>query len=230
MTIRLATYNIHKFVGTDGRRSESRILEIINALNADILALQEFVLEDQSENIAMVEAFAAELGYDVIAQPMLRPNKMVQFNLLLSRIPLRSKNLLALPRDGKEPRGVIDASFEKEGHRLRVAATHLGLTPRARVRQLEMILDLRSDEANEPFALLGDLNIMLPWERARRRLHAAFSRQKQPASFPSRMPFLAADSIYFSGASEGHEVRAFTTSAARVASDHLPLFADIPLP
>ena len=31
MKIRLATYNIHKFVGTDGRRSEPRILKIISA-------------------------------------------------------------------------------------------------------------------------------------------------------------------------------------------------------
>lgn len=230
MTIRLATYNIHKFVGTDGRRSEPRILEIINALNADILALQEFVLEDRSEDIPKVEAFAAEAGYHFIAQPMLRANGMVQFNVLLSRVPPSSKSLVTLPHDGKEPRGAIDAVFETDGVTFRVAATHLGLTPGARVRQLETILDLRSDEANEPFALLGDLNIMFPWERARRHLHAAFSGQRQPPSFPSRMPLLATDSIYFSEAKPGHEVRAFAKGGARIASDHLPLFADIDLP
>ncbi len=227
MKIRLATYNIHKFVGSDGRRSEPRILEIIKALSADILALQEFVLEDQSENIAKVEEFAGTAGYDFIAQPMLRPNGMVQFNLLLSRVPLSSKSLVALPRDGKEPRGVIDASFESEGAKLRVAATHLGLTPQARMQQLKMILDLRSGEAEVPFALLGDLNIMFPWERARRHLHSAFSRQRQPASFPSRIPLLATDSIYFSDVADGHEVRAFSEGDARTASDHLPLFADV---
>ena len=193
MSIRLATYNIHKFIGTDGKRSESRILEIINALNADILALQEFVLEDQSENIPMVEAFAAKSGYDFIAQPMLRANKMVQFNLVLSRVPLRSKCLITLPRDGREPRGVIDAVFDIEGVRFRVAATHLGLTPGARARQLKIILDLRSDMEDGPFALLGDLNIMFPCERARRHLRSTFPNQKQPASFPSRMPLLAVD-------------------------------------
>ena len=229
MKIRLATYNIHKFVGTDGRRSETRIREIIKAVNADILALQEFVLEDQSENIAEVEGFAAEAGYHFIAQPMLRANGMVQFNLLLSRMPPTSKNLVTLPRDGKEPRGAIDANFEIRAAKFRVAATHLGLTPGARARQLQFILNLRSAEANEPFALLGDLNIMFPWERARRYLHAAFPGQRQPASFPSRVPLLATDSIYFSKASEEHEVRAFTAGEARTASDHLPLFRDISL-
>ncbi len=229
MIIRLATYNIHKFVGTDGRRSEARILEIINAMNADILALQEFVLPDQSGNITMVKAFAAKSGYDFIAQPMLRSKGMVQFNLLLSRIPVRTKNLVTLPRDGKEPRGVIDAHFEIEGNRFRVAATHLGLTPGARMRQLALILDLRAGQDNEPFALLGDLNIMFPWEPARRLLRAAFSGQKQPASFPSRLPLLAVDSIYFSQVKISQTVRTFTESAARLASDHLPLVADITL-
>jgi endonuclease/exonuclease/phosphatase family metal-dependent hydrolase len=230
MKIRLATYNIHKFVGTDGKRSESRILEIIKALNADILALQEFVLEDHSENMPKVETFAAEAGYHFIAQPMLRANKMVQFNLLLSRVPVSSKNLVTLPRDGKEPRGAIDAGFEFGKAKIRIAATHLGLTPAARFRQLQLILDMRSDAANEPFALLGDLNIMFPWERTRRHLHAAFSKQRQPASFPSRLPLLATDSIYFSKTGANHEVCVFAEGEARIASDHLPLFADVALP
>ena len=229
MTIRLATYNIHKFVGSGGKRNEERILAIIYAMKADILALQEFVLQDQSGNMAMVEAFAAKLGYDFVAQPMLRSNGMVQFNLLLSRIPIRSKNLVTLPRDGKEPRGVIDAHFEIEGNRFRVAATHLGLTPGARMRQLALILDLRAGRDDEPFALLGDLNIMLPWEPARRCLRAAFSGQKQPASFPSRLPLLAVDSIYLSQVKTSQSVRTFTGSAARLASDHLPLVADVTL-
>ena len=71
---------------------------------------------------------------------------------------------------------------------------------------------------------------MFPWEPARRRLREAFSGQKQPASFPSRLPLLAVDSIYFSEVKTRQSVRAFTESAARLASDHLPLVAEITLP
>lgn len=227
MSIRLATYNIHKFVGTDGRHSEPRILEIIGAMNADILALQEFVLQDQGGNIASVEAFAAKSGYDFVAQPMLRANGMVQFNLLLSRTPARNINFVTLPQDGNEPRGAIDAEFEVEGNRFRVAATHLGLTASARMRQLAAILDLSTDQGDEPFALLGDLNIVFPWEPARRRLREEFSGQKQPAAFPSRLPLLAVDSIYHRHVRASQPVRRFTGGAARIASDHLPLIADI---
>ena len=39
--IRLASYNIHKGVGTDGARNPLRILRVLDELDADIVALQE---------------------------------------------------------------------------------------------------------------------------------------------------------------------------------------------
>ena len=39
--LRLASYNIQKAVGVDFRRDPGRILEVINGLGADIVALQE---------------------------------------------------------------------------------------------------------------------------------------------------------------------------------------------
>jgi len=39
--LRLASYNIHKALGTDGRRDPGRVLEVVNALGADVVALQE---------------------------------------------------------------------------------------------------------------------------------------------------------------------------------------------
>jgi endonuclease/exonuclease/phosphatase family metal-dependent hydrolase len=227
MNIRLATYNIHKFVGHDGKRDEARILAIIKSLNADILALQEFVLQDHSGNVAMVEAFAAKAGYHFIAQPMLRAKGMVQFNLLLTRKAVAAQNLMILPHDGKEPRGAIDAFLYFEGKKIQIAATHLGLTPAARMRQLKMILDLGSHQDEMPFALLGDLNIMLPWEAARIHLEKTFMGQKQVASFPARLPLLAFDSIYVRQAEMIQLVRAFAKGPARSASDHLPIVADI---
>ena len=39
--IRIATYNIHKCVGTDRRRDPGRIIEVLAEIDADIVALQE---------------------------------------------------------------------------------------------------------------------------------------------------------------------------------------------
>ena len=41
-TIRIATYNVHACVGTDGRHDPSRVAGVINEIDPDIVALQEF--------------------------------------------------------------------------------------------------------------------------------------------------------------------------------------------
>ena len=41
MQLRLASYNVHKCLGMDRRRSPERIVSVLNALDADIVALQE---------------------------------------------------------------------------------------------------------------------------------------------------------------------------------------------
>lgn len=40
-TIRVASYNIRKAIGTDRRRVPERVIEVLNELDADIIALQE---------------------------------------------------------------------------------------------------------------------------------------------------------------------------------------------
>ena len=40
--LRVATYNVHECVGTDGRQDPDRIASVVSELNADIVALQEF--------------------------------------------------------------------------------------------------------------------------------------------------------------------------------------------
>jgi endonuclease/exonuclease/phosphatase family metal-dependent hydrolase len=227
MTSRLATYNIHKFVGRDGRRDEDRVLAIIAAMNADILALQEFVLEDHSADGTQVARFAEKAGYHFIAQPLCRLNGMMQFNLLLSRTKIQHHNLVTLPRDGKEPRGAINATLEIGAENLQISATHLGLDPLARARHLKMILDFGAQQENMPFALMGDLNILSSLEPAYRHLAKTFAGQKQPPSFPARLPFFACDAIYLRHIKAPPSVRSFTEGDARKASDHLPLIADI---
>ena len=41
MQLTFASYNIHKAVGVDGRRSPDRILAVLHELQADVIALQE---------------------------------------------------------------------------------------------------------------------------------------------------------------------------------------------
>ena len=58
VTLRIATYNIHRSRGLDRRTDPSRIADVIASLEADIIALQE-VIGPGSEGKALVtfEAF-----------------------------------------------------------------------------------------------------------------------------------------------------------------------------
>jgi endonuclease/exonuclease/phosphatase family metal-dependent hydrolase len=42
-TVRVATYNIHRCRGLDGRTNPARIADVIRAIDADIVALQEVI-------------------------------------------------------------------------------------------------------------------------------------------------------------------------------------------
>jgi len=54
-TLRVATYNVHKCKGLDGRVRPQRIAEVLHQLRADVIALQEVVDEH-------AEYLAGELG------------------------------------------------------------------------------------------------------------------------------------------------------------------------
>ena len=40
--MRVATYNVHGCIGTDGRHDPDRVADVITELDADVVALQEF--------------------------------------------------------------------------------------------------------------------------------------------------------------------------------------------
>lgn len=40
-TLRIASYNVHRAIGTDRRFSPQRILDVLREIDADVVALQE---------------------------------------------------------------------------------------------------------------------------------------------------------------------------------------------
>ena len=46
MRLRIATYNVHRCRGIDGRRRPDRIVDVLREVEADIVALQEVVSGD----------------------------------------------------------------------------------------------------------------------------------------------------------------------------------------
>jgi endonuclease/exonuclease/phosphatase family metal-dependent hydrolase len=112
---------------------------------------------------------------------------------------------------------------------LRIATTHLGLPPLMRLRQLQQLLKACDPGAKMPFVLLGDLNVLPLLDPAGRMLHRVFGVGSREATYPSRFPLLALDRIAMRGANGADNVQVWRTNGATLASDHLPLVADLEL-
>lgn len=229
--LRVASYNLHKCVGTDGRFDPVRSAAVIAELGAELVAVQE---ADRrfGRRIGLLDAAALERETGLAPLPVsdLPGGHGWHGNALLVRpgTPARLRRL-ALP--GAEPRGALVAELDLPAGRLRVVAAHLGLLRRCRARQVAAILQVLAEGEPMPTLLLGDLNEWRPGARSSlRALEPLFGPiGPGPASFPSRLPILALDRIL--GWPQGlvSEVAVHDSPLARVASDHLPLIARVRL-
>ena len=71
-TLRVATYNIHRCRGLDGRTSPSRIADVIRAIDPDIIALQE-VVGASPRSAGHAEEMGAQLGMGWVMAPGAAP-------------------------------------------------------------------------------------------------------------------------------------------------------------
>ncbi len=226
--LRLATYNIHKCVGPDGRWDPDRIFAVIGEMRPDVLAVQEFdSRRRRGRGDIAPDAFAEATGMRVVAQPTLSEAGRFHGNLLLSRLPVVSWRLLDLTVPTAEPRGAVSARIELSGLRLRVVATHLGLWPAIRRAQLSDLLAVLEATDADVVALLGDLNEWLPWGGVRSLLDRRFGAQQSLPSYPSLLPFLALDTVRIAPAAILRGLKVHDSPLARRASDHLPLVAQL---
>lgn len=223
---KIASYNIHKCVGMDGRFDPDRIASVVAELDADIVALQE-VDQRTGERQGLLDLANLEQATGLIPiriQPGHRSHGW-HGNLLLARSEVvHDVKPLSLP--GLEPRGALIADLHVNGVSLRVIAAHFGLLRRSRSRQATALLEA-SHSALRPTVLLGDLN---EWRVKARssllNLLPHFGPVHSPLpSFPSRYPLLALDRIMAKPASLISSIEVHDTPLSRVASDHLPIKA-----
>lgn len=226
MRLRVATYNVHRCVGRDGRFDPERVAGVLRQLDADVLALQELQW-GSDDALHLLDQFARRLGQHALPGPtLLRPDGHYG-NALLTRLEVRHVHRVDLTVGGHEPRGAIDAQLETREGELRVVATHLGLRPGERRLQLRRLLARLDEGPQHPTVLMGDINEWFMWGRPLRWLHAWFGRPPSPASFPSRLPLLALDRIWMRPRHRLLHVSVHDSHGARQASDHLPVLAEI---
>ena len=229
MRLRVATYNIHRCLGTDGRMDVGRVAAVLEEVDADVLGLQEVESRPGRSAVNQAEELAQRLGMQLAEGPLLLAAQGHFGNAVLSRLPLKVIRRRRFARHGREPRGFVHGVVTTPaGQGWHVIVTHLGLGPAARGEQLRALAREFSFVA-PPAVLMGDLNEWRAWTRSLAAVRRVATMLPSPPSFPSRYPLLRLDRIALRGAQPLVPCRVHQSALSRVASDHLPVIADLGL-
>ncbi len=234
--MRVLTYNVHSFVGADHVYDPERTARVIEGARADIVALQEvdFGRGPRAEHSA-VDRLAARLGMRSHFT-YTRDGARGHFgNAVLTPHALELVAEGILPRRRDEARAVQWLKIGSNGLQVHLMNTHLSVSFRERNAQMNALLGAEwAVRARDlPLVVCGDLNAS-PWSMVYRKLSRdlkdAQCGKTRQATWPSRLPFLRIDHIFVSPEVAIRDARVVDDGLARVASDHLPLVAELDLP
>jgi len=235
--LRVATYNIHRCRGIDGRMRPERIASVLRAIDADVVALQE-VVGAGPRGGGHAEEIGALLGMGWVMAPA-RQLRGHQFgNAVLSRLPITQHLEHDLSWKTCEPRRMQRVDISAHGATLHLYNVHLGtaiLERRSQAQRLAIIVCDR--HVTGPKLVLGDFN---EWMRGlatsllNEKLRSVdlrdfLRRKRTQRTYPGLFPILHLDRIYYAGRVEIVGVELPRTRLSLVASDHLPLVADVRL-
>jgi endonuclease/exonuclease/phosphatase family metal-dependent hydrolase len=230
--LRVVTYNIHRSIGIDRRRRPERVAAVLRAIDADVIALQE-VVGAGPRGDSQIEEIGAALGMGWVMAPA-RHLRGHQFgNAVLSRFPIVHHAEHDLSWKTCEQRCLQRADVDVNGHTLHVYNVHLGTAILERRHQAERVANIVSDRhIGGPKLVLGDFN---EWMRglttkllsSRLKSVDLGSYMTRRRTYPGLFPILHLDHIYYAGRLEIVGIELPRTRLSLVASDHLPLVADI---
>lgn len=227
-TLTVASYNVHRCIGRDGRHDPGRVAKVIEELRADVLALQEVDFRYHVHRGVDQLRFLAEVtGLHSVWGPVLYGPRGQFGNGLLTRHEVLAVRGIDLSVPRHQRRGALDVDLLVHGTPVRIIAAHLGLGLNERQIQVRKLLKAIADHGGQPLILLGDINEWRPPSQALRRLHRHFGRTPGLRSFPSNFPLFALDRIWVRPRSALVALEVHTSHWARRASDHLPVRAVI---
>jgi endonuclease/exonuclease/phosphatase family metal-dependent hydrolase len=225
----IASYNVHRCIGRDGRHDPARVAKVIDELKADVIALQEVDFRYHvRQGVDQLAYLAEATGFESVWGPVLYAARGQYGNGLLTRhevVAVRGIDL-SVPRNQR--RGALDVDLKVFGRQVRVIAAHLGLGLRERQVQVRRLLHALADhDERTPLILLGDFNEWRPPSLPLRRLHRRFGRTPGVRSFPSNFPLLALDRVWVQPREALVALEVHNSARARRASDHLPVRATV---
>jgi endonuclease/exonuclease/phosphatase family metal-dependent hydrolase len=228
LSLSVASYNIHRCFGTDGRYTPERTAEVIEALDADVIGLQEVDMRLLVDGRAQLDFLADMLACTAVPGPNIKGRRGKFGNALLTRWPVRAVCRPDLTVRHYEPRGAILAELEVAGRPLRVVVTHLGLNAAERRLQVRhLLVALAEADSDIPTIIMGDFNEWRPTRGALRAIDRRYGISLMPRTFPSRLPLLPLDRIWAWPGAGLKRLSVYATPLSRTTSDHLPLRAEV---
>ena len=233
---RIATYNIHKCRGVDGRVRPERIARVLEEVKPDIVSLQE-VVSHEGRAIADHQAdyLAGQLGFFGAMGETRKHRGGAYGNVTLSRWDFKLIQPIDITVAGREQRAALRTDIPLGGRILHVFNVHLGTAVRERRQQAARLIDqdlLRAINISGPRLVLGDFNEWVHGMVTRTlvaEFHLTDLRPHLPRlrSYPALLPLLNLDHIYFDHHLRIEQAFFHRTRRSLIASDHLPLVADL---
>ncbi|MFP5378154.1 MAG: endonuclease/exonuclease/phosphatase family protein [Vicinamibacteria bacterium] len=229
--VRIATYNVHRCRGLDGRTLPHRIAAVLAEIDADVVALQE-VVGASAHRVGQAAELGAALGMGWVMAPTRQLRGALFGNVVLTRLPVRQHHQYDLSWKTCEPRGAQRVDLGVDDFTLHLYNVHLGTSLGERRYQAERLAGIVHDRRiSGPKVVLGDFN---EWARGlatdllAERLQSIDLRShlKRRRTYPGFFPILHLDHIYYEGHVEVTRVSLPQNRLAKIASDHLPLVAD----
>lgn len=228
MQLTFASYNIHKGVGLDGRRDPLRILDVVEELAADVVALQEVDIRFGNRQSVLDLRDIEERGWQVAAVPTKPASMGWHGNALLVRRSIEVAQVEAERLPQLEPRGAVRARLVAGGQSICVTGMHLDLSGLLRKRQFAHLCNA-SRAPGLPAVMLGDCNEWLRPIGGDRGLAAHWQMVEPGKSFPARRPLLALDRVMHTPHWRLASAIVHSSPLARQASDHLPIVVRLAL-
>lgn len=221
--VRVMTWNIHGGIGSDGVRDLSRVVALVRRHRPDIVALQEVDSRRAMPEGSAFGYLADALGRHSAEAKLITAPDGDYGHAVFSRWPIARAVQHDLSHRNREPRAAIEITVDTPSGELHVVAAHLGLSFRERHRQARLLQALAQSGPNRTL-VLGDFNDWIWKGSVQRALAETLPARTHHKTFPSQLPFLALDRIYWRP--KDLMIRTWTDPSARRASDHLPIIGD----
>lgn len=237
MKVRLVSYNVHKGVGTDRHLRLDRIAEVVRHYDPHVVCLQEVIWAPVADgHRTQPQALADSIGLPHAVIALNCHRKLGTYgNMTLSKFPIEEHENLDLTVSFKKARAALYTRIRLPHAPLHLFNAHLGLAGYERIRQMkDLVADTpRVAPPAEAVVYAGDMNDwrhkLYPSVLEGCGFRCAVGDADDPghATYPSWYPIGALDKVFVRGAVRSVRAHPSRLALARVASDHLPVIAEI---